>query len=1174
MRRLVLLLWLCLLPALALAQEPEQEPDDRGFLTSFLERTLSGLGREVRIDGFRGALSSRATFTRLTIADAQGVWITITNGAIGWNRSALLRGRVEIAELSAERIDLARAPRGSGAKPEARAFTLPDLPVSVSIGALQTGDLRIAEPVFGEALAVAIEGSAQLSGGEGSASLSMRRTDGAEGTLAFGGSFANATGMTTLDLLAREGPGGLAATLLGLPGTPSTELALHGSGPLEDFTVDLALGTDGAPRLTGKMRFETAQAADGRARERRFAAKLSGDISPLLQPGYGAFFGGVVDLEAEGRRLPGAGTELTRFVLDSAGLDLTGRLSLTAENVPRAAALTLRLGLADRDEMLLPLPGDPTYVRNGTLLVRFDRDKGEDWTLTGNLDGLRRTGFALGSVVLDGKGRVLAGAGRSPKIVGALSFFAIGLAPGDPALASALGPALNGRVVFAAETGAPFRLRNLEVQAGNLGLSGALALSRDGLDPVVAGGLAVKAADMSRFSGLAGRRLGGAAEIALHGRGAVLSGAFDVTAAVKGEGLSIDQPMVDRLLQQGSDIRVTVGRNQSGITLESLDLRVSALTGHAQGKMTSSRHDLTAELAFSDLSALGPGFGGGLVAQVKLAGPPGAREVRLTGRGTDLRLGVAFADRLFRGGTELAVSVGERDGHFILNGATLSNPQLAADIAATGDGLAVSGRVVDMGVIVPEFPGPLMLSGEVTPGAVEMDISLEARGPGQTVVRAGGKVRNDFASADLSISGSGQSALINRVIAPRSVEGPVGFDLRLAGPPALNALSGRISAPDLRVASPAERISIEGAALNADLGGGRAALTGTAAIRGGGRVGLSGSVDLAPPFDGALSVVLDDARLADPAVFETRASGRVAVTGPLLGGALIAGSVALRETEIAVAAPAYQISDRPEIRHLNEPADVRATRLRAGFDAAGRRPTGPEANFGLDLTVSAQDRIFVRGFGLDAEMGGAVHLGGTIADVIASGQFDLIRGRLNLLGKRFVLEEGLVQLLGTLLPYVRFVASSDTFGSSARIVVEGPADEPEVSFTSDDGLPEEEVLSQLLFGNGVVRLTAFELAQFANALATLTGRGGVDIVSRLRRNLGLDDLDLIADEEGNAALKAGKYLSDSIYSDVSVGSDGTAKVELDIDLSPNLSLRATAGSDGTSGGGIFFTKDY
>ena len=60
MRWLATLL-LCLLPLTASAQ------DDRDWLTALLEDNLSGAGREVKIDGFSGAFSSRARFDRLTI---------------------------------------------------------------------------------------------------------------------------------------------------------------------------------------------------------------------------------------------------------------------------------------------------------------------------------------------------------------------------------------------------------------------------------------------------------------------------------------------------------------------------------------------------------------------------------------------------------------------------------------------------------------------------------------------------------------------------------------------------------------------------------------------------------------------------------------------------------------------------------------------------------------------------------------------------------------------------------------------------------------------------------------------------------------------------------------------------------------------------------------------------
>ena len=99
--------------ATAAAEISAEVEDDRGFITRFLERNLSGAGRQVVLRGFQGALSSRATFEELTIADDEGVWITLRNGAIQWDRSALFARRIQIRELSAAEILLPRLPGGS-----------------------------------------------------------------------------------------------------------------------------------------------------------------------------------------------------------------------------------------------------------------------------------------------------------------------------------------------------------------------------------------------------------------------------------------------------------------------------------------------------------------------------------------------------------------------------------------------------------------------------------------------------------------------------------------------------------------------------------------------------------------------------------------------------------------------------------------------------------------------------------------------------------------------------------------------------------------------------------------------------------------------------------------------------------------------------------------------------
>ena len=118
--------------------------------------------------------------------------------------------------------------------------------------------------------------------------------------------------------------------------------------------------------------------------------------------------------------------------------------------------------------------------------------------------------------------------------------------------------------------------------------------------------------------------------------------------------------------------------------------------------------------------------------------------------------------------------------------------------------------------------------------------------------------------------------------------------------------------------------------------------------------------------------------LRDPDLFETRATGNLTITGPLTGGARIAGTITLPETEIRVPSASIAAAGKiPEITHRSEPADVRATRARAGLlDTARRDRAAASRPFELDVTISAPNRVFIRGRGLDAELGGTLQVGG------------------------------------------------------------------------------------------------------------------------------------------------------------------------------------------------------
>ena len=224
--------------------------------------------------------------------------------------------------------------------------------------------------------------------------------------------------------------------------------------------------------------------------------------------------------------------------------------------------------------------------------------------------------------------------------------------------------------------------------------------------------------------------------------------------------------------------------------------------------------------------------------------------------------------------------------------------------------------------------------------------------------------------------------------------------------------------------------------------------------------------------------------------------------------------------------------------------------------------------------IDAPNQVFVRGRGIDAELGGQIRLTGTARNIIPIGQLELIRGRVDLLGRRFTMTEGLIELQGSLVPVIRLVAETQRDNITTRIIIDGEIRDPDITFESNPQLPEEEVLSQLLFGRGLDSISALQAAQLANAIAVLAGRGSEGIVSNLRDSVGLDDLDLTTDEEGDISVRAGKYLSDNLYTDVQVEADGTSKINLNLDVSQELTARGSVGSDGDSTVGLFYERDY
>lgn len=1155
----------------------DQAETDKGWLVGFLEDNLSDAGRQISIEGFEGALSSRATIRKLTIADDDGIWIELDDITLDWNRRALLRGEIRVNELSAGQISLLRLPERpeKPVTPEAEPFTfsLPELPVAIEIREIRADHIDLGEEVLGQEFQGTLRAEMQLAGGDGQASLQLQRVGpGPEGLIKLDASYSNTSTELNIALDVREGEGGIIASRLNLPGLPATSLTLNGSGRLDDFHAEFRLATDDEDRLAGPITLSGDSAGAW-----VFTAGLRGNPAPLFLPDHAGFLGDDLLFDLSGRRLADGRLHLDELSLQARSLSLNGAVDLAADGFPERIDIQGHIGLPGDEPVLLPIGGrNKTYLRRADVALIFDSSKGTGWNLDLVMAGLERPSrFVIDQASLRGAGRI----GRFDglrSVDGTIGFDMSGIGGLDPALQAALGPALSGQAEFSwHEDGGFLNLPQIVLTGEDYGIEDA-ALQIRGLREALwmSGHASIRADDLSRFGKLAGRPLGGSARIGLSGGTSVLTGGFDLDIGLTANGLRVGNDAADQLLRGESTATARLRRDETGLSLDRFQISAASLNLMAEGQLSSQGHNLTGQLNWGNLSDMGPRYGGNLTAGFTFAGTPESATITLDGAGRDLRTGQAMLDPVIAGRADISARARLESGILRMDQASIETPNLTFSVRQqNGSGrLDVNGRLRDLALIVPEFPGPLTISGQVTPQGNAYQANLRLQGPGAINAQITGRMA--ARGPDLRIVGTSNAAIANGFIQPVMVSGGLAFDVRLTGW-RLADVGGRVTLSNGRLSLPVNGIGLERIAATADLAGGSARLAVTADALQGGRLGVNGNIGLVAPFNADLNIRLDRVRLRNPDLYDTIIDGGLRLSGPLAGRANLAGTLNLSETELRIPSSGFaNASDLEAVRHVRDSSAVRATRDRAGLGEkrAETAPDGPA--WGIDIRIQAPHSIFIRGRGLDAELGGTIHLGGTIRDLIPSGGFELIRGRLSLLGRRLDLTRATLTLVGNFVPFLDIAAVNVRDGMTITIAIEGPANDPEVTFSSSPAMPEEEILAQLIFGRGISSMSAFQALQLANTVAVLSGRGGVQVVDRLRKTFGLADLNVTTAESGAVTVTAGRYITDNLYSEIGVDNTGNARINLNLDVSNNVTLKGRVDSNGNSGIGIFLEKDY
>lgn len=403
------------------------------------------------------------------------------------------------------------------------------------------------------------------------------------------------------------------------------------------------------------------------------------------------------------------------------------------------------------------------------------------------------------------------------------------------------------------------------------------------------------------------------------------------------------------------------------------------------------------------------------------------------------------------------------------------------------------------------------------------------------------------------------------------LSGPVEIAADMSGTLDDPSIRGSLAGKGMRLQSAASGTDVSNVDVKGDFDGSALSLTSLSGqAPGGGQVSGSGRVDFAQMGPGR-GPSIDVALAARRAQLISRPDMALSATGPIrilsdgvtgtIAGRLVIDSARWRLGQASAAAdlpnlPTREINRRADIA----PASEREMPWRLMVDAAG-------------------GNIRLSGLGLNSLWNADVKLRGALQEPSISGAATLVEGSYDFASKHFDLTRGRVTFDGStpVDPRLDMAATATVNNLTATVTVRGTSLRPEIAFSSVPALPEEELLSRILFGDSITQISAPEALQLGAALASLHGGGGLDPINKLRSVIGLDRLRFVSADPAigrQTGVAVGKYLGRHIYAEIVTDGRGYSATNVEFRLTSWLALLGTVASTGRQSVNAKVSKDY
>ncbi|MBB6123116.1 translocation/assembly module TamB domain-containing protein [Sphingobium subterraneum] len=400
--------------------------------------------------------------------------------------------------------------------------------------------------------------------------------------------------------------------------------------------------------------------------------------------------------------------------------------------------------------------------------------------------------------------------------------------------------------------------------------------------------------------------------------------------------------------------------------------------------------------------------------------------------------------------------------------------------------------------------------------------------------------------------------------------GPVTIVANVQGTGANPLIQGAVATNAATLDSPVTGMRLTGIRTQGRFDGSKLVLSSfTGTTRGGGSVSGQGTLD----FSLGQGVGIDLALQANGAELLNRDDIGATVTGPITirsdgNGGTIGGTLDVVRSRFTLGRAAA-VAQIPELRIIERNG------RRDDFDPVRRAEP-----WRLDIKARARNRLMVDGMGLSSEWRMNLDIGGDVANPRLIGSAEMVRGSYDFAGRRFDLTAGTIRFDGSVPtnPTLDITAEATVSDLSATIRVTGTSAQPVIAFSSVPSLPEDEVLSRILFGSSITQLSAPEALQLAAAVGSLRGSGGgLDPINTVRKAAGLDRLRILpadATTGQGTSVAVGKYITRKTYVELITDAQGYSATRIEYQVTRWLSLLGSISTLGRQSATVRVSKDY